>query len=87
MKLIRCPLNGLRPEDEFVRGGRILPMPKMEDGDEAWRDYLFFDENLPGLVWEWWCHLPSGFWFAARRDTARDEITETRAVEDAEDAT
>ena len=23
---------------------------------------------------EWWCHTPSGYWFIAERDTARDEI-------------
>ena len=80
MKLIPCPLNGLRPEDEFVCGGRIRAVPPPDAPDSAWRDYLFFDDNLPGEMWEWWCHLPSSFWFAARRDTVRDEILETREV-------
>ncbi len=84
MKMIPCPRNGPRPEDEFICGGEIRPMPAEDAPDEVWRDYLFFSENLPGAVWEWWCHVPSNFWFAARRNTADDEISETRAVEDAE---
>lgn len=80
MKLITCPMNGPRPEDEFVCGGPVHKMPSASAPDEAWRDYLFFDDNLPGEVWEWWCHVPTGFWFAARRDTVRDEILETKPV-------
>ena len=26
---------------------------------------------------EWWCHTPSGYWFIAERDTARDEFLAT----------
>lgn len=84
MKQIPCPINGLRPEDEFICGGRIRAMPAAEAADAAWCDYLFFDDNLPAQVWEWWCHTPSEFWFAARRDTMSDEIIETRVVADAE---
>ncbi|MBE8158827.1 MAG: sarcosine oxidase subunit delta, partial [Betaproteobacteria bacterium] len=83
MKMIPCPRNGPRPEDEFICGGKIRTAPAEDAADEAWRDYLFFDDNLPGMVWEWWCHVPGNFWFAAHRNTETDEITETRAVEDA----
>ena len=84
MKLIPCPRNGLRPEDEFVRGGEIHPMPPENAADNEWRDYLFFHDNTPGEIWEWWCHTPSGVWFAALRNTATDEIIKTKSAEDAE---
>ena len=32
---------------------------------------------MPGVKREWWCHTPSGYWFIAERDTARDEILAT----------
>lgn len=83
MKQILCPLNGLRPEDEFVCGGGIRVMPANSADDAAWRDYLFFEDNLPGEVWEWWCHVPSSFWFAARRNTLTDAMSETMTVADA----
>ena len=82
MKIIRCPMNGLRPEDEFICGGTIRKIPAPKDSDEVWRDYLFFDENLPAEVWEWWCHTPTTFWFAACRNTATDEIIATKTVEE-----
>lgn len=81
MKLVPCPLNGLRPEDEFVCGGPIRPMPDDSADDAAWRDYLFFEEGAASERWEWWCHTPSGFWFAARRNVANDEILETCPAE------
>ena len=84
MQQIPCPLNGLRPQDEFICGGIIRPMPAADADDIAWRDYLFFAYNLPGEVWEWWCHTPSGFWFAARRNTQTDEFGETMTVEKAQ---
>ena len=36
--------------------------------------YLFNRASVPGVKREWWCHTPSGYWFIAERDTARDEI-------------
>ena len=87
MKLIPCPLNGARPEDEFVCGGRVRAVPPENADDSTWRDYLFFESQPAGEVWEWWCHVPSGFWFAALRDTANDRFVKTRSVTEMENST
>jgi sarcosine oxidase subunit delta len=29
------------------------------------------------LVREWWCHVPTSFWFIAERNTVTDEIVKT----------
>lgn len=76
-------MNGLRPENEFVTGAVIRPMPADNAAAAAWADYLFINENPAGEVWEWWCHTPSGFWFALRRDTRTDECLETLSVAEA----
>jgi sarcosine oxidase subunit delta len=75
MKLIPCPLNGLRPADEFVYGGevRVAPDPA-KAGDAEWARYVFHRSGVPGIKKEWWCHTPSGYWFIAERDTLRDEF-------------
>jgi sarcosine oxidase, subunit delta len=75
MKLIPCPLNGLRPADEFIYAGelRSAPDPAQCD-DETWARYVFNRTGVPGVKREWWCHLPSGYWFIIERDTTTDEI-------------
>ena len=83
MKLIPCPMNGLRPEDEFVNGGPIQLMPSANDDDAVWVDYLFMEDNTAGEVWEWWCHTPSVFWFAMKRDTRSGACLETLSVREA----
>ena len=45
--------------------------------DAEWTAYLFNRASVPGVKREWWCHTPSGYWFIAERDTARDEILAT----------
>ena len=45
--------------------------------DAEWTDYVFNRASVPGVKREWWCHTPSGYWFIAERDTARDEILTT----------
>ena len=76
MKIITCPLNGPRNASEFLWGGEVKDMP--EGGDAAaWADYVFLQENAAGVVREWWCHLPTAFWFIAERDTRTDEILRT----------
>ena len=85
MKIIRCPLNGPRPADEFVCRGQAAAPPAVDAGETAWSEYLYFPD--PGRrVWEWWLHAPSGHWFAALRDIERDEILETRPIEAAPSA-
>jgi sarcosine oxidase subunit delta len=29
------------------------------------------------VKYEWWCHIASGFWFVALRDTALDSVVAT----------
>ena len=78
MKLIDCPLNGLRNAQEFINGGEVSEMPDpARCSTEEWADYVFLEENRKGVVREWWCHLPSSYWFIGERDTATDEIVKT----------
>ena len=75
MKLIPCPLNGLRPADEFIYAGEVRPRPEASQGSDAdWARYVFHRSGVPGVKLEWWCHTPSGNWFIAERDTTTDEI-------------
>ena len=78
MKLIPCPLNGLRPAEEFVYGGEVRPMPDPGHcSDVQWAQYVFNRTGVPGVKREWWCHAPSGYWFVAERDTLTDELVAT----------
>jgi sarcosine oxidase subunit delta len=78
LKIIDCPLNGPRPLLEFVCGGELRAMPDPDRcTDEEWAAYLFNRASVPGVKREWWCHTPSGYWFIAERDTARDVILRT----------
>lgn len=74
MKLIPCPLNGPRNASEFQCAGPVKKRPAPGASDEAWAEYLFLEDNVAGVVLEWWCHLPSSYWFILERDTRTDEI-------------
>ncbi len=78
MKLMPCPVNGLRPLLEFAYGGEVRAAPDSGAmSDAAWADHVFNRNGAPGIKREWWCHLPSNTWFIAERDTARDEVLRT----------
>ncbi len=78
MKIMRCPFNGDRNINEFQCAGEVAPMPDPADvSDEAWRDHLWLSANEAGVVREWWCHLPTSYWFIAERNTVTDEIVRT----------
>lgn len=78
MKMMRCPLNGLRNISEFSYGGELKHMPDQNTcTDEAWADYVFNKNNTAGIVLEWWMHTPSNYWFIAERHTVTDEIIRT----------
>lgn len=82
MKQLLCPLNGLRPVSEFAYGGEVRVMPDPDTcTDEQWTEYLFNRSGIAGVKREWWCHIASGFWFIAERDTTRDEVLTTYAVD------
>ena len=49
MKLIPCPMNGPKPENEFVFGGEIQAMPPIAADDKDWAEYLFFSATSPPM--------------------------------------
>jgi sarcosine oxidase subunit delta len=78
MKLMTCPVNGVRVISEFVCGGELRGMPDPAAVSDAdWADYVFNRNSSPAVKQEWWCHTPSGVWFIAERDTASDTIQRT----------
>ena len=78
MKLLVCPLNGPRPILEFAYGGEVRRSPDPDTcSDAEWSAYVFNRSGSPGLKYEWWCHIASGYWFVALRDTARDVVVAT----------
>jgi sarcosine oxidase subunit delta len=84
MKLLVCPLNGSRPVSEFVYGGEVRQSPDPDTcSDAQWSDYVFNRCGSPGIKYEWWCHVASGYWFIALRDTLRDSVLETLPAEKA----
>jgi sarcosine oxidase subunit delta len=77
MKILNCPLNGPRNISEFVWGGEVKVMPGAEVSDRDWAAYVFIENNKAGVVREWWCHVPTSYWFIAERNTVTDEIIRT----------
>ena len=78
MKLLSCPINGLRPMAEFLYWGEIRDMPEPDRASDAqWSDYVFNRNGAAGIKKEWWCHAPSGVWFIAERNTATDQVIRT----------
>ena len=81
MKIMNCPLNGPRNISEFQCGGEVKTAPDERTcSDKDWAHYLFLEDNIAGEVVEWWCHLPTSYWFVAKRDTRTEEILETYSV-------
>ena len=78
MKLLCCPVNGLRPVSEFAYGGEVRLMPDPATcTDGEWADHVFNRSGIPGVKIEWWYHLPSGVWFHAERDVVADRVLRT----------
>ena len=83
MKIMTCPLNGPRNISEFAHGGEVVIEPDPNRcSDDDWADYVFLENNVAGVVREWWCHVPSAYWFIAERDTVSDEILRTYPASD-----
>lgn len=75
---MHCPLNGPRNISEFIYGGDVKIMPNPVAGsDYEWAEYLFIEDNLKGIVREWWMHVPTSYWFIVERNTETDEIIKT----------
>lgn len=78
MKLLKCPMNGIRPLSEFVFGGELREMPDPNTcSDKEWASYVHHRSGAPGMKKEWWYHGPSGTWFIAERNTMTDEVART----------
>ncbi len=78
MKIMPCPMNGPRNISEFVYGGEVKDMPNPSTcSDKAWADYVFYADNVAGIVTEWWMHAASSYWFIAERHTVTDRILKT----------
>jgi len=78
MKIMTCPLNGPRNISEFVCRGEFTFEPDPNTcSDTEWAEYVFLLDNEAGVVREWWCHVPTAYWFIAERDTVTDEIKKT----------
>ena len=83
MRTLNCPLNGTRDINEFMYGGEYHPMPDPSHTESRkWQEYVYFHSNPAGVVIEWWCHLPSNFWFLAERDTVTEEVQRTFPFQD-----
>ncbi len=78
MKIMPCPLNGPRNIQEFICAGTVEPHPDPNRcSDDEWTEFVWMEENLDGVVREWWCHVATAYWFIAERDTVTDEILAT----------
>lgn len=83
MKILVCPVNGPRPVSEFICWGEHREMPEPAKASDAeWADYVFNRSGAPGVKREWWCHVPSGIWFIAERDTLDDRVIRTLLLGD-----
>lgn len=73
----------MRPVSEFAYGGEVRPMPNADEcTDEQWTDYVFNRSGIPAIKREWWCHIASGYWFIAERDTLTDNVLRTFSADD-----
>lgn len=78
MKLLSCPVNGVRPIDEFAYGGEQREQPDPNAATDAeWANYVFHRNGAPAVKKEWWYHIPSGTWFIAERNTVSDTVERT----------
>jgi sarcosine oxidase subunit delta len=83
MKIMVCPLNGARNISEFACHGEVCEMPPpTRCSDADWAAHVWMRENRAGVVREWWCHLPTSYWFIAERDTRTDAIQRTYPAKD-----
>jgi len=76
-------LNGPRNISEFAYGGEVKPVPAADAPTPDWADYVYYHDNQPGIVREWWLHVPTSYWFVAVRDVTSDKIIATYRPEEA----
>ena len=78
MKLLTCPINGLRPVSEFYYWGEIRVMPDpARAATTNGRHYVFNRNGAPGTEKGMVVPHAQRAWFIAERDTLRDEVKRT----------
>ena len=80
MKLLKCPLNGIRNVQEFVCGGDVKIEPTPDAAIIDWSDFVFGEDNRSDCVAEWWCHIASGYWFIVSRNRSSNAVVATFTV-------
>ena len=79
---VACQPRWIMDGNYISHGGEIRRSPDPDICTDAeWSSYVFNRSGSPGVKYEWWCHIASGFWFIALRDTARDIVVETFPAE------
>ncbi len=79
--LIPCPNCGPRDVYEFKFGGEVKPEPGPEAGIREWRHYSYFNKNVAGVQDEWWYHGGCDSWILVKRNTATNEVLDSRRPE------
>jgi sarcosine oxidase subunit delta len=78
MKLLDCPMNGPRNIEEFQYFGPLRDdLDPDAASDAQWAGHLFRAENRPGVIVEWWRHVPSNYFFLAERDIVSNRVLRT----------
>lgn len=77
MTYMNCPINGPRPESEFICWGKGRPEPYDLCTDESLVEYVERCIDEPGVVTEWWCHRPTNTWFVAMQSRATGQFLTT----------
>lgn len=78
MKILTCPMNGPRNINEFQYFGPLKAEPNPDEtSDRDWARHLFRADNSPGVIIEWWRHVPSNYFFLAERHTTTNQVLRT----------
>ena len=77
MKILVCPLDGPRPVSEFAYGGEVRGPRSGHLQRRRVERPCVQPLRRAAIKYEWRCHLASGFWFIAERDTLRDAVIAT----------
>lgn len=91
MQVFPCPFCGLRDEREFHfvgEAGKVRPDTAPSETAAAlpakdWSNYLYTQQNNPGLVREIWMHLPCQEVFLLERHATTMEVVGATPFRDA----